>query len=203
MLLLATPANAFYFFTYPDSKCMGGGGANVFDGVYGACTPLSGPPGGSITASASGLVQHWASGSCSGTSSQVQVFATCTAFFGQYARLVTAPPSPSPSPAPSGGGGSSGFYAFLLVPAVLALIAARCFCCPLDRRVTGLPVRSRRHRHDLRYTVSADECGDCLNSLNKSSNSSTDGQGSGYTQVGSGPVYTCVRREGAAPPCLL
>ena len=203
VLLLAAPANAYYIFTYSDAKCTQAAW-NIF-GDFDACKELIlGPLGGSITVSASGLVKHWASGDCSGNPSQAQVSATCSPFFGKYA--VLAPPSsPSPSPAPSGGGGSSGssgFYAFLLVPAVLALIAARCFCCPLDRRVTGLPVRSRRHRHDLRYTVSADECGDCLNSINKATNSSTDGRSSGYYQVGSGPVYTCVRSEGAAPPPL-
>jgi hypothetical protein len=64
------------------------------------------------------------------------------------------------------------FFFFLVVPAGLALIACRCFCCPLQRKVTGSPVWSRRHAHPVRYTVTADPWGDCFESLNTHSGNS-------------------------------
>ena len=212
--LLATPVRAYYFYTYPDwASCTQSRDGNVVSSVCNACTNLS-PAAGSIMVGGplGSRVQRWASVNCLGTSSEVQVSSPCTPFFGMYARLLAAEapcpspaagpfPSPTPFPAPShapGGSGSApgdsssnGFYTFLLIPAVIALIGVRCFCCPLDRRVTGLPVRSRRHRHDLRFTVSADGWGDCLASINNNASNSS-GNSSAYASSQQ-PQFTCVR----------
>ena len=119
----------------------------------------------SVKISSSYIIERWTNVFCSGSQQSVIAVApnTCTAMFGAFGEVFVSSPSPSPSPAPSKN--TNGFFALLIFPLVMALVAARCFCCPLERTVTGEPVASRRHTHALRYTVTQDPCGDCLNSI--------------------------------------
>jgi hypothetical protein len=216
--LLSTPVRAYNFYTYPDwASCMQNRSGSVVSGVCNACTSLS-PVAGSIKVVGrfGTRVQWWASVNCSGSCSEpeVQVSSPCTPFLKNpklYARLLEEAPCSSPSPAPGpppspAPGFKPSFYfpisLILFIPAVIVLIGVRCFCCTLSRTVTGLPVRSWRHRHDLRFTVSADVWGDCLASVNNNASNSSGNSSSVYPYASrQQPQFTCVRcpQRGSRP----